>query len=187
MKKKKDFKYWLEIYESTSATKDRRDLYKEMLNTAKTFDDWDIVHKYAANRSSFEWDSLEKMKSIAIKADTTEIIRVMSFLGDVEKKEFLKKVMNSQKNSERISLLVINFADIGDENWDIAYSNLLELYQELEDLEKVQYAARNDILLKFLESYHEKVDGRFVCDLMDCFRDSQAYQKGWEIAEGDVL
>lgn len=188
MKEKRDFKYWLEIYESTSAAENRRELYEGMLKTAKTFDDWDKVHKYAADRSSFEMKSLEKMKSIAVKdADTTEIIRVISFLGDYEKKDFLANVMNSHQDSESLSLLVINFLEAGDDAWNVAFYNLSDSYRESEDLERAQDVARNDILLNFLKTYHEKVDGKFVCDLMCCFPDSEAYREGWKIAEGDLV
>jgi len=193
MRKKTQFENWLEIYESISATEDRSEIYKRMSQTAKTFSDWDTVHKYAANRSTFEWDSFEKMKKLAIEdGDTVEIVRVMSFLGDTERDEFLSDVMNTHKDSESVAKIVINFLDPGNDGWDTAFYNLNGLYGDprndcIEELERVQDQARNDILLKFLETYHEKVDGRFVCRLMDFFQDSKAYQKGWEIAEGDVL
>lgn len=156
-----------------------------MLSTASTFDDWDVVHKYAEPRSGYERDSFEKMEELAIRnGEILDILRVMSFLGDYDKNDFLSEVMAVHNDSLNVSWLVLNFIEPIKDAWTTAYYNLASSYEE-EDIENEGSRWKNDILLQFLDKYDRKEDGVFVCTLMQSDKDSVAFNKGYDIAGGD--
>lgn len=149
----------------------------------KKFEEWLEVY----NNPQESMAALTHLKRLAVRhGKITEIIRVISFLGEFERDIFLLSVLNSNKDSLEISLLFVNFRSDSVAAYELVRDNLLKSFDE-EDIKRKIYESRDDILLRFLDTYNEKTDGQFVCRLMYRFPDSKAYKRGWEIAEGDVM